>query len=295
MVFRCKLHKMGSGPLSSGLDGIIGSKKYFGVQMVIPIFQVDAFTSKPFKGNPAAVCLMKEKKPDGWMQQVALEMNLSETAFLLPEGQGWRLRWFTPAVEVDLCGHATLASAFILFHLNLVAQDNTIHFFTRSGELTAREQDGWITLDFPAFFEGPYSHRDQLVETLKIKLNEVVQSGENVIVEAASADVVRQLVPDFERLKELPMHGLAVTARFDQPPFDFISRYFAPWVGINEDPVTGSAHACLGPYWQKRLGKTKFRAYQASSRGGDIVVEVKGERVHISGQAVLVFYGDLAV
>lgn len=263
--------------------------------MAIPIFQVDAFTSEPFKGNPAAVCLLKEKKPDSWMQQVALEMNLSETAFLLPEGNGWRLRWFTPAVEVDLCGHATLASAFVLIEQQLVSPGSIIHFYTRSGELTAQQKDGWINLDFPAFFEKPYSHRDQLVEVLNILSNEVVQSGENVIVEAASAQEVRDLSPDFERLKQLPMHGLAVTARSDQPPFDFVSRYFAPWVGINEDPVTGSAHACLGPYWQQRLGKSKFRAFQASSRGGVVGVEVVSERVRISGQAVLVFSGDLEV
>ena len=262
--------------------------------MAIPIFQVDAFTSEPFKGNPAAVCLLKGKKPENWMQYVALEMNLSETAFLLPEEQGWRLRWFTPAVEVDLCGHATLASAFVLFHQQLASPDSAIHFYTRSGELTAQQKDGWITLDLPAFFEKPYSHRDQLLKTLNLKANEIVQSGENVIVEAASAEEVRRLSPDFERLKRLPMHGLAVTARSDQPQFDFISRYFAPWVGINEDPVTGSAHACLGPYWQKRLGKSTFYAFQASSRGGVIDLEMKGERAHISGQAVLVFSGDLA-
>jgi len=261
--------------------------------MEIPIFQVDAFTNEPFKGNPAVVCLLNEKKMDSWMQQLALEMNLSETAFLLSEGQGWRLRWFTPAVEVDLCGHATLASAFVLFQQRLAANGSMIHFYTRSGELTAQLKDGWITLDFPAFIEKPYSHREQLLEILKLKPNEVVQSGENVIVETASAAEVRQLLPDFERLKELPMHGLAVTARSDQPPFDFISRYFAPWVGINEDPVTGSAHACLGPYWQLRLGKSTFRAFQASSRGGVVGVKVKGERVHISGQAALVFSGDL--
>lgn len=261
--------------------------------MPIPIFQVDAFTSEPFKGNPAAVCLLKEKKPKSWMQRVAQEMNLSETAFLLLEGQSWRLHWFTPVMEVGLCGHATLASTFVLFHQQLASPENTIHFITRSGKLTAQQQDGWITLDFPAFFEKPFSQRNRLVEILNIKPNEVVQSGENVIVEMASAEEVRRLSPDFERLKQLPMHGLSVTARSDQPSFDFISRYFAPWVGINEDPVTGSAHACLGPYWQRRLGKSTFRAFQASKRGGDIGVEVRDERVQISGQAVLVFSGHL--
>lgn len=267
--------------------------KNYGAQLTIPIFQVDSFTSEPFKGNPAAVCLLKEEMPESWMQHVALEMNLSETAFLWPEGQGWRLRWFTPAVEVDLCGHATLASAFVLFHQQLASPGTLLHFYTRSGELTAQENNGWFILDFPAFCETPHPHADQLVEVLNIKPIEVVQSGENVIVEAASAAEVRLLSPDFEQLKRLSMHGLAVTARSDQPPFDFISRYFAPWLGINEDPVTGSAHACLGPYWQKRLGKSSFRAFQASSRGGEIDVKVQNERVYLGGQAVLIFLGNL--
>jgi PhzF family phenazine biosynthesis protein len=261
--------------------------------MKIPIFQIDAFTSEPFKGNPAAVCLMTEKSTDAWMQQVAMEMNLSETAFLLPEGQGWRLRWFTPLLEVDLCGHATLASTFVLFQQKLIDTGSTIHFFTRSGELTAFEKDDWITLDFPAFFEQPYPQAGQLAKILKINPIDVIQSGENVIVEMSSEKEVRSLYPDFSRLIKLPMHGLVVTAHSDQSEFDFISRYFAPWVGINEDPVTGSAHACLGPYWQRRLGKSTFRAFQASNRGGVLGVEVKGERVLISGQAVLVLSGEI--
>jgi PhzF family phenazine biosynthesis protein len=261
--------------------------------MKIPIFQIDAFTSEQFKGNPTAVCLLTKKISESWMQKVAMEMNLSETAFLLSEGQGWRLRWFTPLLEVDLCGHATLASAFVLFQQKLENAGSTIHFFTRSGELTAVEKDGWITLDFPAFFEQSYPQADQLAKILKINPIDVIQSGENVIVEMSSEKDLRNLSPDFSRLIKLPMHGLVVTAHSDQSEFDFISRYFAPWVGINEDPVTGSAHACLGPYWQRRLGKSTFRAFQASNRGGVLRVEVKGERVLISGQAVLVFSGEI--
>lgn len=261
--------------------------------MNIPIFQVDAFTSEPFKGNPAAVCLLNSQMPDTWMQSVAKEMNLSETAFLLSEKQGWSLRWFTPQVEVDLCGHATLASAFVLFTRELVKAGSTVYFHTRSGELTAYKKDGWVTLDFPAFFEKPFLSIDSLVDVLRLIPTDVVQSGENVIVEIASAVELRSLSPDFERLKQLPLHGLCVTARSDQPEFDFISRYFAPWVGIDEDPVTGSAHACLGSYWQKRLGKSNLVACQASSRGGIMNLQVKGERVLISGQAVLIFAGEL--
>lgn len=261
--------------------------------MKIPIFQVDAFTSVPFKGNPAAVCLLIENVADDWMQRVAMEMNLSETAFVLQEGQGWRLRWFTPLVEVDLCGHATLASAFVLFQQNLVDASCRIRFFTRSGELFAFQRDGWIGLDFPAFSERPFPQAGRLVEILNIKPIDVVQSGENVIVELASANEVRNISPNFFLLKKLPMHGLVVTARSDQAGFDFISRYFAPWMGIDEDPVTGSAHACLGPYWERRFGKSDFKAFQASPRGGVLDVVVKGERVLISGQAVLVLSGEI--
>jgi PhzF family phenazine biosynthesis protein len=261
--------------------------------MKIPIFQVDAFTSEPFKGNLAAVCLLPNKMPDAWMQQVAMEMNLSETAFLLAEGSGYQLRWFTPLVEVDLCGHATLASAYVLFRKKLAASNSPIHFYTRSGELTALLNAGWITLNFPAFFEKDYPRQGWVEDILKIKPCRVVQSGENVIVELGTAEQVRQLVPDFDQLKKIPLHGLAVTASSDLPGFDFISRYFAPWVGIDEDPVTGSAHACLGPYWQKRLGKSTLKAFQASRRGGVIGVEVIDNRVLISGQAVMVFSGEL--
>jgi PhzF family phenazine biosynthesis protein len=263
--------------------------------MKVPIFQVDAFTSEPFKGNPAAVCLLSEKMPDAWMQQVAMEMNLSETAFLLAEGNGFRLRWFTPLLEVDLCGHATLASAFVLFKQKLVGTGSLIHFYTRSGELTASKIEGWITLNFPNFSETVYQNQGWVEEILKVRPRQVVQSGENVIVELNSAEEVRQLNPDFDQLTKVPLHGLAVTARSDQTGFDFISRYFAPWVGINEDPVTGSAHACLGPYWSKRLGKLMMKAFQASSRGGVIEIEISGDRVLLSGQAVMVFAGKLTV
>jgi PhzF family phenazine biosynthesis protein len=263
--------------------------------MKIPLFQIDAFTSEPFKGNPAAVCLLNEKIPDTRMQKIALEMNLSETAFLLKENGGYRLRWFTPVTEVDLCGHATLASSYLLFQKGLVSGDHLICFYTRSGELQAMMADGWVTLNFPAFEEKPYIETDKLREALGVNPVEIVKSGENVIMELGTSEEVRNLKPDFIKLMDISLHGVAVTARSDLSEFDFISRYFAPWVGIDEDPVTGSAHACLGPYWSKRLKKKKMIAYQASARGGVVKVEIQGNRVLLGGQAVLIFEGELIV
>ena len=263
--------------------------------MKIPIFQIDAFTSVPFKGNPAAVCLLTEEMSEKWMQKIALEMNLSETAFLLKENRGFRLRWFTPIMEVDLCGHATLASAFVLYCKDFVKKKDLIRFTTRSGELNALINNDWITLNFPAFQEMPFMHIERLEEILKVFPVEIVKSGENVIVELKSSKEIRQLKPDFIQLVKIPIHGLAVTARSDSPEFDFISRYFAPWAGIDEDPVTGSAHACLGPYWEKRLKKNKMIAYQASARGGVVKIEIQGNRVLLSGQAVMIFEGELKI
>lgn len=263
--------------------------------MKIPIFQIDAFTNEPFKGNPAAVCLLSEEMPEIWMQKIAAEMNLSETAFLLREKNGYHLRWFTPLMEVDLCGHATLASAFILYHKDLVSKADLICFFTRTGELNASIADEWITLNFPAFEEKPFLEAERLEKIIGVHPIEMVKSGENVIVELSSSQEIRLFKPDFLQLLKLPMHGLIITARSDLPEFDFISRYFAPWVGINEDPVTGSAHACLGPYWKKRLKIKKMSAYQASARGGVVKVETQGKRILLSGQAVMIFEGELSI
>jgi PhzF family phenazine biosynthesis protein len=263
--------------------------------MRIPIYQIDAFTNEPFKGNPAAVCLLSEAISENRMQKIALEMNLSETAFLLPEDEGFRLRWFTPLVEVELCGHATLASSFILFNQELVKKNDPIHFFTRSGELKASIQGDWINLNFPGFEEKPFLEAEMLKTILQEDPINIVSSGENVIVELKTSNEIRQLKPDFIQLVKIPIHGLVVTARSDLEEFDFISRYFAPWVGINEDPVTGSAHACLAPYWEKRLKKRKMVAFQASSRGGVVRVEVQGNRVLISGQAIMILKGELII
>lgn len=263
--------------------------------MRIPLYQVDAFTHDLFKGNPAAVCLLDKSMKDSWLQAVAREMNLSETAFLLQQRGGYTLRWFTPKMEVDLCGHATLASSFVLFEKGLVKNGNEIKFFTRSGELKASQKNGWITLDFPRFGESAYEVPLELIHSLGIRPICAIRSGENVIIEVASTMEVYEMKPNYLEMIKTPLHGIAVTARSDGKKYDFVSRYFAPWVGINEDPVTGSVHACLGPYWGKRLGKDKMIAYQASERGGVIKVELSGERVLLSGQAVMVFEGFLLV
>ncbi len=261
--------------------------------MKIPLFHVDAFTNNPFKGNPAAVCLLNEEMPVAWMHAVAVEMNLSETAFLLPRQNGFQLRWFTPKVEVDLCGHATLASSFVLFEKGFVQSQEPIIYSTRSGDLKASLEDRRIILDFPSFDEKPCQAPLALIKALGVKPVNVIASGENVIIEVDSVNDVYQLEPDFLELVKTPLHGVAVTASSNVEEYDFISRYFAPWAGINEDPVTGSAHACLGPYWGKRLGKQRMTAFQASARGGIVYLELKGERVLLGGQAVMVFEGYL--
>jgi PhzF family phenazine biosynthesis protein len=263
--------------------------------MAVPIYHVSAFTDRPFAGNPAAVCLLPDERAAGWMQAVAGQMNLSETAFLHPEGDGHRLRWFTPTVEVDLCGHATLASAHVLWETGRLAADAPARFPSRSGLLTARRRDGRIELDFPACPPAPAAPPEGLAEALGAV---VVSAGRNRmdwLAEVESEAVLRGLRPDFVRLAALPVRGVIVTARSEGPAFDFVSRFFAPASGVAEDPVTGSAHCCLGPFWAGRLGKTELRAYQASARGGEVNVRVAGERVFLGGQAVTVLRGELAV
>jgi len=260
--------------------------------MSVPLYQVDAFTSLLFQGNPAAVCLLDQPRPDAWMQSVAGEMNLSETAFLLPEGDGYRLRWFTPAVEVDLCGHATLASAHVLFETGRLPAGATAKFYTRSGLLTAVQKDGWIELNFPVKEIETVAPLPGLIEALKV---EPLYIGKNVfdyLVEVADEDQVRRAKPDIAALKEMDTRGVMLTSRATEK-YDFISRFFAPKVGVNEDPVTGSAHCALAPYWGRKLGKTELLAYQASARGGELQLRVLGDRVAIAGQAVTVFAGEL--
>lgn len=260
--------------------------------MPLTIHQVDAFANEPFRGNPAAVCILPAAREECWMQNIALEMNLSETAFLHPEADGYRLRWFTPEVEVALCGHATLASAHVLWEQGLLPLDVMARFHTLSGLLTAERRDGWIELDFPAKSAPAAPAPPGLASALGCEPVFVGQSQFDYLVEVDNAATVRQLKPDCGELGKLPVRGVIVTARSDDPQYDFISRFFAPAAGVNEDPVTGSAHCCLGPHWQARLGKNDFTAYQASARGGVVRVGMRGDRVKLGGQAVTVMRGE---
>lgn len=258
------------------------------------IFQVDAFTNQPFAGNPAAVCILPQLVEDSWMQNVAREMNLSETAFLHKQVDGFNLRWFTPATEVDLCGHATLASAYVLWEMGYLPPNEQARFHTRSGLLTAKRNADWIELDFPAKVATKLdAAADNLIQALGAKPQYVGKNKMDYLLELDSEETVRNLKPDFGLLKSLPVRGVIVTSKATSPDYDFVSRFFAPGVGVDEDPVTGSAHCCLGPYWREILGKDDFVAYQASARGGVIKVSCRGERVLLSGQAVLVLRGEI--
>ncbi|HEY6066416.1 MAG TPA: PhzF family phenazine biosynthesis protein [Thermoanaerobaculia bacterium] len=263
--------------------------------MPLTITQVDAFTSKPFAGNPAGVCVLPEERDEAWMQDVAKEMNLAETAFLVPRPDGWGLRWFTPAAEVDLCGHATLASAHVLWETGLVPQTETARFHTKSGLLTAVRRGDWIELDFPATPDERVDAPAGLVESLGASPRYIGRSIFDYLVELGGEDSVRSVRPDFRGLARLGTRGVIVTARSADPAFDFVSRYFAPSYGIDEDPVTGSAHCALAPYWSRQLGKTSFRARQLSARGGELKVELRGDRVGLGGQAVTVLRAELLV
>ena len=260
------------------------------------LLQIDAFASEPFQGNPAAVCLLDREREDAWMQNVAVEMNLSETAFLLPREDGYSLRWFTPAVEVALCGHATLASAHALWEERLLAPNAQARFHTKSGLLTADRRGELIELDFPATREERSDPPSGLLESLGVA--DPVYVGRNkfdYLVEVSSEEVVRSLTPDHARLRTIPVRGVIVTSRSSNAAFDFISRFFAPGSGVDEDPVTGSAHCCLTPYWSSRLGKSDMVAFQASRRGGVVRVRLDGDRVKLGGQAITVLRGELAV
>lgn len=263
--------------------------------MLQAITQVDAFTQTPFKGNPAAVCILREPADERWMQQVAQEMNLAETAFLHRIEDGFHLRWFTPAAEVDLCGHATLASAHVLWEQGYLHEEEQAKFHTRSGMLTAKRQGEWIELNFPATPAERADAPADLSEALGIRLDYVGRSQFDYFVEVASEDMLRALSPDMNVLQRVPVRGVIVTSRSNSTEFDFVSRFFAPRVGINEDPVTGSSHCTLAPYWSQRLGKSEMMAYQASPRGGVLRVCMQGERVAIGGQAVTVLHGTLLV
>jgi PhzF family phenazine biosynthesis protein len=262
--------------------------------MPIRIVQVDAFTDRPFAGNPAAVCVLDKARPDGWMQAVAREMNLSETAFLTPHNGGYQLRWMTPAVEVELCGHATIASAHVLWQDGHLPEATQAKFHTLSGLLTADRRGDWIELDFPARIAAPSEPPDGLLAALGVDRAKFV--GKNVydyLVEIDSEETLRGLSPDHSTLRKIPVRGIIVTARAKGGEYDFVSRFFAPGSGIDEDPVTGSSHTALGPYWSGILGKSEFTAYQASARGGVVRVRLAGDRVLLGGQAVTVMTGEL--
>ncbi len=263
------------------------------------IFIADAFTSAPFAGNPAAVCILEENKSDKWMSDLAAEMNLSETAFVKKEKDGFSLRWFTPVTEVELCGHATLASSHILWQNGYLKHDEDAVFHTRiSGILKAVRNGDEITLDFPCISVNDCDSYPELESALGIKPKYAGVSGKeekNHIVELDSEMEVRELKPDFSLLSKLPKSGIIVTALSESNDYDFVSRYFTPAHGINEDPVTGSAHCSLTPYWSKKLGKSEMNAYQASARGGMIKVKLAGERVLLTGKAVTVLKGDLLI
>jgi PhzF family phenazine biosynthesis protein len=265
--------------------------------MPVPLLQIDAFTSRAFAGNPAAVCWLEQPRPAVWMQQVASEMNLSETAFLQPHPEGFGLRWFTPKVEVDLCGHATLAAARALEEWGRLQPGQTARFLTRSGWLTAQRSGAWIELDFPARLSAPAPVPDGLAAALG-HVQPVACSlgggpvGENCLLELESAAAVRAAQPDFPALAKLALRSVVITAAGD-PPYDFTSRFFAPAAGVNEDPVTGSAHTQLGPYWGAKLRRNRLLAYQASARGGEMRLGLRGERIRLAGEAVLVLRGEL--
>jgi len=270
--------------------------------MSIEIFQIDAFAEKPFEGNPAAVCLVDDARPEHWMQSVAAEMNLAETAFVQKADQGFSLRWFTPAVEVDLCGHATLAAAWTLWLTGRVAKNESICFHTRSGDLTASQRDGEVCLDFPIREAVECQPPEGLVESLQIPHDSELEFlGRNVddflLVLRGSDDGlqrIRSLRPNMHELRQVEgSRGIIVTSATENEEYDFVSRFFAPAVGIDEDPVTGSAHCCLASYWGSKWNKQNLVGFQASARGGFVKMQIEGNRVLLRGKAVLVTRGEL--
>ena len=268
--------------------------------MAVPIYQVDAFTSEPFKGNPAAICLLEVEQPPEWMQNVAAEMNLAETAFLVPRDRAFQLRWFTPTIEIPLCGHATLASAHILWETETLPLDEEARFETLSGTLLARRIGAQIEMDFPAIESDPAEMTEGLRSALGVSPSWVgltrTAPGKvgNYLIELNSEAEVRGLQPDIGILRRSVPQGVIVTARAETSPFDFVSRYFAPNFGVDEDPVTGSAHCALTPHWSRLLGKTEMFGYQASPRGGVVGVALSGNRVLLSGEAVTILRGVLS-
>jgi PhzF family phenazine biosynthesis protein len=261
--------------------------------MGLSIAQVDAFTAIPFAGNSAAVCVLPEPRDDRWMQDVAQEMNLSETVFLTRQADGFNLRWFTPVVEVDLCGHATLASAHVLWETGHLQLGEQARFHTRSGLLLAERKGAWIEMDFPTQAEEAASPPPGLLPALGVTAIYVGKNQFDYLVEVESEEIVRGMQPDFSRLVKVEARGVIVTSQASTQGYDFVSRFFAPRVGLNEDPVTGSAHCCLAPYWCSKFWKDQLVGYQASPRGGVVRVRIDGDRVSLGGQAVTVLRREL--
>jgi PhzF family phenazine biosynthesis protein len=266
--------------------------------MSIPFFQVDAFvTREPFSGNPAGVCIVPGRMDTPWMQLLAAEVNQAETAFLYAEEDGFRLRWFTPKMEVALCGHATLASAHVLWQEGILKKGEEARFYTQSGLLKACQKGDLIELDFPARPAVPCEKPKGLEECLGTRVLSTGLTGTVYLAELASDQAVRKVKPDFKLMESFlnsQLHGVIITAASDDPAYDFVSRFFAPAAGIPEDPVTGSAHCCLGPFWESRLHKNTFSAYQASERGGALQVRCEGDRVYLGGKALTVIQGCLS-
>ena len=257
------------------------------------IYQVDSFTDKVFAGNPAAVCPLETWLTDGVLQKIAMENNLAETAFYVKKEDHYELRWFTPAVEVDLCGHATLAAAFVLFnHENF--KEKNIQFHTRrSGVLTVSNNEGWLTLNFPTDSFMQKELTDEIIECFNIPPTKVFEGRTDYLVVFNEEDEIRNVIPSFRKILALKVRGVIITAKGKK--VDFVSRFFGPQVGVDEDPVTGSAHTTLIPYWSKELGKTEMTAIQLSSREGYLKCEYLGDRVEISGQAKLYLMGEIFI
>jgi PhzF family phenazine biosynthesis protein len=267
--------------------------------MAIPFFQVDAFvTGQPFSGNPAGVCVLPGPMDEAWMQNLAREVNQAETAFLHPEKDGYRLRWFTPVMEIALCGHATLASAHVLWQEGILKRGEEARFWTQSGLLKAGQKGDLIELDFPAKPAIPCEKVKGLEESLGAMVLSLGHNGTQYLAELSSDQAVRNVKPDFKLMESLldrQLHSIIITAASDDPAYDFVSRFFAPLAGIPEDQVTGSAHCCLGPFWKDRLHKNNFSAYQASARGGVLQVRCEGDRIHLGGKAVTIIAGKLVL
>lgn len=261
--------------------------------MRTPIYQIDAFTNRRFAGNPAAVMPMQSFLPDATLQAIAAENNLAETAFLVPKDGDYRLRWFTPATEVPLCGHATLASAAVVME-RLEPGRHRVVFDSLSGPLPVNKEGNQYVMDFPARFSDPIATPEGLAEALGAVPVEVLANQFNYMAVLESEQVLRQLTPDMTALARIGRPGVIVTAR-SSGDYDFVSRYFAPAKGIPEDPVTGAAHCMLAPYWAKRLGKNEFRAFQASRRGGTVICRLMNDRVELRGECVFYLEGEVEV